>query len=74
MMSFILIAALAGHPPAQLGSFQSAASCENAIREIFMMKIYKDVQNNPDVIKSIDLAMTYQQEYRCVPQGDTRSR
>ena len=57
MTSFILIAALAGFPPAQLGTYTSEALCQNAIREIFMMKIYKGVQNNPEVMKSIAIAM-----------------
>ena len=63
---FILIFALIGQAPAQLGTFTSYAACQNAIRQIFLMNIYKDAQDNPEVKKAIDIQMKYQQEYQCI--------
>jgi hypothetical protein len=66
MEEFILIFALFGQPPAQLGTYSSYDACQSAIRQILMMNIYKDVRENPEVKKAIDVAMKYQQEYQCI--------
>ena len=66
MHEFILIFAMIGQPPAQLGTYASFDSCQDAIRQIFMMNIYKDARGNPEVIKAIDIQMKYQQEYQCI--------
>jgi len=66
MKEFILIVALAGQPPAQLGTYKTYEACQNAIRQIFLMKIDKDARDNPEVQKAIDITMQYQQEYQCI--------
>ncbi len=66
MNEFILIFAMLGQPPAQLGTFSSYESCQEAIRQIFLMNIYKDVRESPEVNKAIDITMKYQQEYQCM--------
>jgi hypothetical protein len=45
---------------------QQYEACQSAIRQILMMNIYKDVRENPEVKKAIDVAMKYQQEYQCI--------
>ena len=66
MHEFVLIVALMGQPPAQLGTYTTYEVCQDAIRQIFLMKIYKDARDNPKVQEAIDIQMKYQQEYQCI--------
>ena len=66
MQEYILIFALIGQAPAQLGTYSSYDACENAIRQIFLMSVYKDLREDPEVKKVIDIQMKYQQEYACI--------
>ena len=66
MQEFILIFALIGQAPAQLGTYSSFEACQEAIRQIYLMNIYKDARENPEVKKAIDITMKYQQEYQCM--------
>ena len=66
MQEFILIFALIGQPTAQLGTYSSFDACQDAIRQIYMMNIYKGARENPEVKKAIDITMQYQQEYQCL--------
>ncbi len=66
MHEFVLIVALLGQPPAKLGTFTTYEACQDAIHQIFIMKIYKDARDNPKAKEAIDIQMKYQQEYQCI--------
>ena len=72
MNTFILLFVLAGSPNAQLGTYNSLADCQDAIRQIFMANIYVGSRNNPAVIEAVNTSMKYQQEYVCVPTGKAK--
>jgi hypothetical protein len=66
MHEFVLIVALIGQLPTQLGTYTSYEACQDAIRQIFLLNIYKDARDNPKVQEAIDIQMQYQQEYQCI--------
>jgi hypothetical protein len=67
LTTFVLIFAMAGQPPAQLGTYQTEQACTQAIRNIFAMNIYKGAQDTPQVKAAVDTMMLFQQEYKCMP-------
>jgi len=69
MKEYILIAALIGQPPAQLGTYSTYNSCQNAIRQIFMGKVYKDFRDNPEIKRAVDIQMKYQLDYLCIKRS-----
>ena len=54
MNTFILLYILAGHAPAQLGTYSSLDSCTNAIRQLYLANIYIAQQLSPEVQKAIE--------------------
>ena len=70
-MKYILLFVALNQQPAQLGSYDSANSCKNAIRAIYATRMISPglqySQPQLDVInRVIDTQLQYQQEYRCV--------
>ena len=74
-MSYILLfVALNSTIPAQLGTYPTQQSCQQAIRAIYETQtIPRGVvlsQHTLDQLqKSIDINLQYQREYTCVKQG-----
>lgn len=71
--AYILIVALSGQVPAQLGTYEDLASCQNAIREVLSADILPSALSNPNVQASIDIAMQLQTQYRCVQTKEPRN-
>jgi len=70
MSPYILIFITALHPTT-LGTFNSEASCQAAIRTIYETKMYGSaglIPKNPEIDRAIDIQLKYQTSYRCVPK------
>jgi hypothetical protein len=70
-MKYILLFVALNQQPAELGSYNSANSCKNAIRAIYTTRmIVPNMQYSQQQLtvinRAIDTELQYQQEYRCV--------
>lgn len=74
-MSYILLfVALNSTTPAQLGTYPSQQSCQQAIRAIYETQtiprgVVLSQQSLDALQKTIDVNLQYQREYTCVKQG-----
>lgn len=50
-----------------LGTYADMPSCQNAIREIFAQKMNPPGQRLPELEESINLRVSVQKTYLCVP-------
>ena len=70
-MKYILLFVALNQQPAELGSYNSANSCKDAIRAIYATRMivpnlqYSQQQMNV-INRAIDSQLQYQQEYICV--------
>jgi hypothetical protein len=50
-----------------LGTYANMASCQNAMHEIYAIKLNPPGMHMPEVEESIKLRMKYAREYACLP-------
>lgn len=53
---------------AYMGTYADLPSCQNAIHKIYEMKINPYHIQNPEIKKAIDLTVSLQREYVCIPK------
>ncbi len=54
--------------PAFLGEYSSLESCKNAIREIYTVQTNPPNQRLPELNESINLRISMQKSYVCLPK------
>ncbi len=50
-----------------LGTYANLASCQNAMHEIYAVKLNPPGMRMPEIEESIKLRMKYAKEYACLP-------
>ena len=73
MLYVLLFVGAVGQTPAQLGVYDTMASCQNAIREIYLYQATpRGVDLPADARKllaqAVDEQLKYQQKYQCLPR------
>lgn len=65
-MEYILVALMT---QTSLGQYANLASCQNALRSMYVAKVAPESASNPVVIKAIDTQVKYQRDYACLPKS-----
>lgn len=65
---YILIFLMASGTPAYLGEYSGLDSCHNAVREIYATQINPPGKRSSEFDKVIDLRMSTQTNYVCIPK------
>lgn len=68
-MTYILLALAIQGNAAFLGEYQGLAACQKAIREIYLTKWNPLGQRLPEIEKAVDLQLSIQREYTCIPKA-----
>lgn len=67
-MSYVLLFIALNGVPTYLGTYQSSASCQGAIRSIYEAKLSTpQVPITPEIKQIVDNQLKFQREYRCIP-------
>lgn len=71
MLYILMFVGAMGQTPANLGTYQTQAACQYAIREIYLQQTMpRGIEVTAELAKSInavvDVKMKYQREYTCL--------